>query len=463
MSRTSPAPRSSSVTGATAPTLASAPPSASTLTSTSVAVALQWGLHALIVGLGVLVVVRALSGDAIHPGAAIVLVAAFEAVYLAGAVLARRLARLRHLWVASLAVLWLGTVVLAPDAAFLAFPLFFLCLHLLRGWWGPLSVAAVAVVAIVGLAYHRGLTVGGVTGPLVGAGVAVAIGLGVRTLVREVRARERLVTRLLAAQSQLAETERAAGVEAERTRMAAELHDTVAQNLSSIQLLLSAAERRMGAEAAGLHEIALAKSSAASALTETRAFIRALNSPKLAAATLPDALARVVSETGSEASTAGTVIERHEPSAGTGVSEGTGVSDGTVASVAGTADAPGGAAEFVFRTSGTARALPRPVETTILRIVQGALGNAVTHAHADRVLVTLAYGHQRIAVDIVDDGRGFDPAAVRPSGESDSFGLDVMRARARAVGGALTVDSRPGEGTTVRAVFDVDEEASGER
>lgn len=412
-----------------------------TLTSTSVAVALQWGLHALIVGLGLLVVVRALSGDAIHPGAAIGLVAAFEAVYVIGAVLASRLTRLRLLWVPALVVLWLGTLALAPDAAFLAFPLFFLCFHLLRGWWGPFSVLALALAAIGGLAFHRGLTVGGVTGPLVGAAVAVAIGLGVRTLIREVRARERLVTRLLTAQSRLAETERAAGVEAERTRMAAELHDTVAQSLSSIQLLLSAAERRMGPDAAGLHEIALSKSSAGAALAETRAFIRALNSPKLAAATLTDALARVVSETGSEASSAGSEAEGP-------------------ASALGAAASSAGAAAFMFRTSGTARPLPRPVETTILRIVQGALGNAVSHAHADRVVVTLAYGHERIAVDIVDDGRGFEPSAVRPSGESGSFGLDVMRARARAVGGTLTVDSRPGQGTTVRAVFDLDDEES---
>ncbi|HLR44093.1 MAG TPA: histidine kinase [Brevibacterium sp.] len=408
---------------------------ASTLTSTSVAVALRWGLHALIVGLGVLVVVRALSGDAIHPPTAIALVALFEAVYVAGVLLATRLARLRLVWVAVLAVLWLGTLVLAPDAAFLAFPLFFLCLNLLRGWWGPAAVLAITAAAVAGFAVHRGLTVGGVTGPLVGAAVAVAIGLGVRTLMREVRARERLVARLLAAQTRLAETERAAGVDAERTRMAAELHDTVAQSLSSIQLLLSAAERRMGPEAAGRREITLAKSSAGSALEETRAFIRALNSPKLAAATLPDALARVVSETGSAAD------------------------GGTAAEV----DASVGAAAFTFRTEGAARPLPRPVETTILRIVQGALGNAAAHARADTVVVTLRYGRERIAVDIVDDGRGFDPAAVRSSRESDSFGVDVMRARAGAVGGSLVVDARPGQGTAVRAVFDVaDEETRGD-
>src|SRR5699024_3080331 len=100
-------------------------------------------------------------------------------------------------------------------------------------------------------------------------------------------------------------------------------------------------------------------------------------------------------------------------------------------------------ATLAFRTNGTAHPLPRSVETTVLRIVQGALGNAVAHAHADRVVVTLTYSAAHAVVDVADDGRGFDPTAVRPSAESDSFGLDVMRARAAAVGGTLTVDSAP--------------------
>jgi signal transduction histidine kinase len=223
-------------------------------------------------------------------------------------------------------------------------------------------------------------------------------------------------------------------VETERTRMAAELHDTVAQSLSSIQLLLSAAERRLDDsahpdaartvdagshpdpartdDASGRREIALAKESAGAALAETRAFIRALSSPALAAATLPDALARVVAE-------ADTAAE----------------------------------AAVAFRSQGTARSLPRSVDTTILRVVQGALGNAVAHAHAQTVTVTLTYETGRAMVSIEDDGRGFDPDAVLPSAESDSFGLDVMRGRVAAVGGTLRVDSRPGEGTRVTAVF----------
>lgn len=413
---------------------------ASTVSASTVARALQWCLHVLVAGLGVLVVVRALDGDALHPPLAIVLVVALEAVYLLGVLtVGRRPAtsstnttassesapaasattttpsssnRAPRIWLALLTALWISTTVLAPDGAFLVFPLFFLVLHLLPDRWGPVAVVALALIAITALAAHRGLSVGGVTGPLVGAGVAVAIGVGVRTLVREVRAREQLVDRLLAAQAQLAETERAAGVETERTRMAAELHDTVAQSLSSIQLLLSAAERRLDDTAPGRREIALAKESAGTALAETRAFICALSSPALAAATLPDALARVVAE-------ANTAAE----------------------------------AAVTFHAQGTARSLPRSVDTTILRIVQGALGNAVAHAHAQTVTVTLTYETGRAMVSVADDGVGFDPEAVRPSAESDSFGLDVMRGRVRAVGGTLSVDSRPGAGTTVTAEF----------
>ena len=410
----------------------------SSLSASTVARALQWCLHGLIVGLGVLVVVRALERDAVSPALAIGLVLAFEVVYVLGVVLLRDRSgspstgrrsgtgagrsdtepgrsgtpRAPLVWLAALTVLWIGTTVLAPDGAFLVFPLFFLVLHLLPDWWGPAGVFALALIAITALAAHRGLSVGGVTGPLVGAGVAVAIGVGVRTLVREVRAREQLVDRLLAAQAQLAETERAAGVETERTRMAAELHDTVAQSLSSIQLLLSAAERRLDDTAPGRREIALAKESAGTALAETRAFIRALSSPALAAATLPDALARVVAEAN-----------------------------------------PAAEAAVTFHAQGTARSLPRSVDTTILRIVQGALGNAVAHAHAQTVTVTLTYETGRAMVSVADDGVGFDPEAVRPSAESDSFGLDVMRGRVRAVGGTLSVDSRPGAGTTVTAEF----------
>jgi signal transduction histidine kinase len=426
------------------------------------------GLHLLVAGLGVLVVVRALEGDAVSPGAAVVLTCLFEALYFAGVPLRARFERRAAdprgargmraglLWLSGLAVLWAVLVALAPDAAFLVFPLFFLCLHLLPGGWGPVAVLVSALVSVGALAAHRGLTVGGVTGPLVGAAAAIVIGLGYRALFREVHERQRLLDELLAAQSQLAESQRRSGIEAERTRMAAELHDTVAQGLSSIRLLLSAAERRMDAAAAphaaaaqagtqeearpappsgdgseprpelrpelrpesrsaapGREEIALAKQTAAESLAETRAFIRALASPALAVRALPAALERLCAS-----------------------------ADATAR------------AQVLFRTDGTPRELARAAETTLLRIVQGALGNAVAHAEAARIVVTLTYLSRGAAVDVVDDGIGFDPAGVRVPAESGSFGLGMMRQRAEEAGGRLEVESRPGAGTAVSAVFE---------
>ncbi|GAA2098819.1 sensor histidine kinase [Brevibacterium salitolerans] len=430
------------------------------------------GLHLLVAGLGVLVVVRALEGDAVSPGAAVVLTCLFEALYFAGVPLRARFERRAAdprgtrgmraglLWLSGLAVLWAVLVALAADAAFLVFPLFFLCLHLLPGGWGPVAVLVSALVSVGALAAHRGLTVGGVTGPLVGAAAAIVIGLGYRALFREVHERQRLLDELLAAQSQLAESQRRSGIEAERTRMAAELHDTVAQGLSSIRLLLSAAERRMDVAAAphaaaaqagtqeearpappsgdgseprpelrpesrpdprpesrsaapGREEIALAKQTAAESLAETRAFIRALASPALAVRALPAALERLCAS-----------------------------ADATAR------------AQVLFRTDGTPRELARAAETTLLRIVQGALGNAVAHAEAARIVVTLTYLSRGAAVDVVDDGIGFDPAAVRVPAESGSFGLGMMRQRAEEAGGRLEVESRPGAGTAVSAVFE---------
>jgi signal transduction histidine kinase len=83
----------------------------------------------------------------------------------------------------------------------------------------------------------------------------------------------------------------------------------------------------------------------------------------------------------------------------------------------------------------------------ILRVAQEALQNALRHAHAERVDVRLTAdnGHLRLAVS--DDGAGFDPAD--PSLRAQHLGLTSMEERARALGGRLTIVSKPGEGTTV--------------
>jgi signal transduction histidine kinase len=83
----------------------------------------------------------------------------------------------------------------------------------------------------------------------------------------------------------------------------------------------------------------------------------------------------------------------------------------------------------------------------ILRVAQEALQNALRHAHAEHVDVRLTADNGHLLLAVADDGAGFDPAD--PSLRSQHLGLTSMEERARALGGRLTIASRPGEGTTV--------------
>src|SRR5438105_4689746 len=93
------------------------------------------------------------------------------------------------------------------------------------------------------------------------------------------------------------------------------------------------------------------------------------------------------------------------------------------------------------------RRLPHDVEKGLLRIAQEALGNALRHADASRVALSLASHDSRIALRVADDGRGFDPEEAEK--RSRRLGLTSMRERAEALGGTLAIDSRAGDGTTV--------------
>ena len=93
------------------------------------------------------------------------------------------------------------------------------------------------------------------------------------------------------------------------------------------------------------------------------------------------------------------------------------------------------------------RRLPPEAETALYRIVQEALTNVVKHAAARRVSITLVRKEASAVVVIEDDGRGFDPEAVR----AGALGFTGMRERVELVGGRLTVEASPGAGTTLVA------------
>ena len=384
--------------------------------------ALRGGLHLLVVVLSLFVVVRALVFDSTHEIPVTVLTVLFLVWYGAGVAVAHRYYTLwpRALWLLGLLGLWIALVVLTPDAAYLAFPLFFLELQIL-----PAAAAIPLVVVTFALSVgsstaHLGIEVGTVLGPLIAAGVAIIVGLGYHQMARETRDRQALILDLLTTREELAAASREAGSLAERERLAREIHDTVAQGLSSIQMLLHAAERDIDDEQTR-SRLQLARETAADNLAETRRFIRELTPPALDDQTLPAALGRLATATTEQAKQAG------------------------------------GATEVHFTASGEVVALPMALEATLLRVAQASLANVVQHADASRAEVTLTYLGDEVALDIVDDGRGY-PAGTDEASRArraaattrgSGFGLTAIRQRVEQLGGRAIVESAPGEGTAV--------------
>lgn len=379
---------------------------------TPVFAGLRTGLHALFLVLAVVVLARAVLAPTSSSGAVIALVVVLIGTYAVGARVSRwagargRLAGV--VWLGVLTVQWAVLLWLIPDAAYLIFPMFFLYLHLLGPGRGTAAVAAAAIVAIWGLALHSGWSVGGMVGPLVGAAVALLIGLGYWALAREAEEREALMRELQSTRGQLAATEHESGVLAERGRLAREIHDTVAQGLSSIQMLLHAAEQ-IDPDRPGVEHIRLARETAAANLADTRRFIRELAPQELEDDGLGGALRRLAQ---SQWSAQGLEVRVR-------------VSD--------------------------AVALPMHLQTALLRIAQGAIANVIQHAGAATATITLAQERDDLRFTIVDDGAGFDPTlpAREAEGKTDSFGLRATRERVQQLGGALTIDAAPGRGTAL--------------
>jgi signal transduction histidine kinase len=103
--------------------------------------------------------------------------------------------------------------------------------------------------------------------------------------------------------------------------------------------------------------------------------------------------------------------------------------------------------EIALELAGTPRRAPK-VEREVFRIAQEALQNALRHADAEQLQLRLAAADGRLELTVSDDGVGFDPTA--PAVRSRRLGLTSMEERAEALGATLTIESTPGQGTTVR-------------
>ncbi|RPI78293.1 MAG: sensor histidine kinase [Chloroflexi bacterium] len=101
-----------------------------------------------------------------------------------------------------------------------------------------------------------------------------------------------------------------------------------------------------------------------------------------------------------------------------------------------------------FETVGIYERLPQEMETTIYRIIQEAVSNAIRHAHATRIDVLLEKRDGKVLALIEDNGTGFNREEAFTSGRMGLFG---MRERAEMLGGRLVIESSPGSGTTIQA------------
>jgi signal transduction histidine kinase len=192
----------------------------------------------------------------------------------------------------------------------------------------------------------------------------------------------------------------------ERTRIAQELHDAVAQKLFSLRLTVRAATELLDRDPErARRELAEVSDLAKQAADELRS-----------------------------------VVVELRPA---GLSE-----DGLLAVLRGEAELLNRAhsAEVRFRAE-RVKALPAAQEEAALRIAQEALHNALRHSGADTVQITLTGTDPGAVLRIADDGSGFDVESVR--GRGRRLGLVSMRERAAAVGGTLRVESSPGRGTVI--------------
>ncbi len=107
--------------------------------------------------------------------------------------------------------------------------------------------------------------------------------------------------------------------------------------------------------------------------------------------------------------------------------------------------------QFEMEASGFTRRLPPEIETALFRTFQEALHNIARYAGARRVRLSLVAHDGQFEGEIVDDGRGFDPEAIRPNGYTPrGLGLLGMQERVAQCGGTLEILSRPGAGTRLR-------------
>ena len=335
-------------------------------------------------------------------------------------------AGLRAWWLAAVCLLWLVLVLVAPSFGWCALALAFAALRVLA-YRAALAVIAALVVVVSGT--WVGMSERFDPPVLVGPACLAVLAVGAyRALERDAAARQSLLDDLRATQDELAAAQRREGALAERHRLSREIHDSVAQDLSSINLLLQAAEQHWSARpAAAREQVRQAAATARDGLDEARRVVRDLSPAALpddSARSLFDALRKLGAE----------VTARRGP-------------------------------HVRVEVTGEPRRVPREVATALVRTARGALANVVEHAGAATAVVTLSYLGDSVSLDVCDDGRGLpagDGTTGTGGGEARAargLGLRGIRDRVEGLGGQLVVESAPGQGTALAVTLPVTERA----
>jgi signal transduction histidine kinase len=307
--------------------------------------------------------------------------------------------------VAVVTVLFAGAVTLAdPNLAVvqcIAFPLVWTRLESI-----PRSIVASCAIAIacaLGLFFTSGLLLQAFVVEALSLVFSIALGLWISGIATQSFKRQSLIDELQATQGQVAMLSQDAGIASERERLAREIHDTIAQDLTGLVLLAQSAGRELNAgdTAAASEKLTLLEEGARTALAETRALV---------ASTSPAGL-----DVGGIAAALDRLAQRYEREA----------------------------AITVTMRADVETALNRDLEVVLLRCAQEGLANVRKHSGASRAAITLVATPSELSLRVSDNGSGFDPADVR-----HGYGLSGMRERLALVGGTLDLESGE-EGTTL--------------
>ncbi|NUJ88113.1 sensor histidine kinase [Plantibacter sp. MCCC 1A11337] len=294
------------------------------------------------------------------------------------------------------------------------------------------SAATLAVGFIVGLGATPDVILQGLAIQSVSLVFALSLGLWITRIAELGDEKARLLVSLQAAQAETERASREAGAAAERERMARDIHDTIAQSLTSVVLLAQRARSEVGATVAGtpdaspldgrpvaaLDSIDLIESTARDALREARSLVATTAAMPAADTTLGDSLRRLG--------------ERFARETGVAVD----------------IDAP-------------SERFERAPEVVLLRSAQEGLANIRKHAAANRVELVLSVDDGWAELRITDDGGGIaDPErALLGTSPGAGFGLHGMHDRVTLLGGTVELTSAAGAGTTVRVRVPVTIEA----